>query len=137
MEVEQSRATGWVGWVLFAGMMLVLLGAAHACVGAIAIFEPDVLRGTRPDRLLDLPLAVLAWGHLLLGVGAVITGVGLIRGLAWARFLAIVIVLCTGLASFLFAFVYPVWAAIIIVLCGIVFYATTVHGDEVYDAYGQ
>ncbi|MCY1136870.1 hypothetical protein OWR29_02595 [Actinoplanes sp. Pm04-4] len=137
MEVEQSRATGWVGWVFFAGLMLVLLGSAHAAVGALAIFEPDILAGTRPDVLLDLPLTVLAWGHLLLGAGAAVTGVALFRGLAWARFVAIVVALFTGLMSFVFATVYPVWAAIIIVLCGVVLYATAVHGDEVYDAYGR
>jgi hypothetical protein len=137
MEVEQSRATGWVGWVLFAGIVLVLLGAAHACVGTLAIFEPDILRGTRPALLLGLPLTVLAWGHLLLGLGAVITGVGLIRGLAWARFVAIVIALFTALISFVFALIYPIWAGVIIVFCGIVLYATAAHGDEVADAYGQ
>lgn len=137
MEVERSRATGWVGWVLFGGLMLVLLGSAHAAVGALAVFEPEILAGTRPDVLLGLPLAVLAWGHLLLGLGAVVTGVALIRGLAWARFVAIVIAFFTGLVSFLFATVYPVWAAIIVVLCGLVLYATAVHGDEVHDSYAR
>jgi hypothetical protein len=137
MEVEESRATGWVGWVLFAGMMLVLLGTAHTMLGALAVFRPEMLAGTRPDVLLGLPLAVLAWGHLLLGAAAVVTGVALIRGLRWAQFVGIVVALFTGMMSFLFAAVYPVWAVIIMVLCGVVFYAIAAHGDEVYDAYGR
>jgi hypothetical protein len=135
MEVERSRATGWVGWVLFGGMMLVLLGSAHACVGALAVFEPELLSGTRPDVLLGLPLTVLAWGHLLLGAGAVVTGVALIRGLKWARFVAIAVAWFTMLMGLVTATVYPVFAIIIIVLCALILYATAVHGDEVYDAY--
>lgn len=137
MEVEHSRATGWVGWVLFDGLMLVLLGSAHLSVGALSVFGPEMLAGTRPDMLLGLPLTVLAWGHLLLGAGAVVTGVALVRGLRWARMIAIVVALLTGLLGFVVATVHPVWAGVIIVLSGLVLYATAVHGDEVYDAYGR
>jgi len=135
MEVEQSRGAGWVGWVMFGGMMLVLLGMAHMCLGALAVFEPKMLAGTRPDDLLDVPLAVLAWAHLLLGAGAVVTGVALIRGLRWARIVAIAVCLVTVLISFFFATVYPVWAIVIIVLSGLVLYATAAHGREVSESY--
>jgi vacuolar-type H+-ATPase subunit I/STV1 len=137
MEVEQSRVSGWVGWVMFGGMMLVLLGMAHMCLGALAVFEPKMLAGTRPDDLLDVSLTVLAWAHLILGAGAVVTGVALIRGLRWARIVAIIVSLITILLSFFFASVYPVWAVVVIVLSGLVLYATAAHGREVHESYGQ
>src|SRR5689334_9883590 len=91
VEVERSRATGWVGWVLFGGMMLVLLGSVHLSVGLLAVFEPAALAGSRAEDLLGLPLAVLAWLQVLLGAGAIGTGVALIRGLRWARVVTVAV----------------------------------------------
>jgi hypothetical protein len=137
MEVEESRATAWVAWVLLGGILLVLLGAVHLCVGLAALLRPEVLAGGRADRLLPLSLTALAWVHLLLGTTAVVTGVGLIRGLKWARVVTIVLACATALVNFAFADVHPFWSGIAVTLAGLIVYSTAAHGGEVYDAYGQ
>ncbi|BCJ45773.1 hypothetical protein GCM10010168_58070 [Actinoplanes ianthinogenes] len=137
MEIEESRASGWVAWVLFGGILLVLLGAVHLTVGLIALLRPEVLADTRSEHLFSMPLTGLAWVHLALGVVALVTGVGLIRGVAWARIVAIVIALLTALVNFAFIAVYPAWSVIAIVLATLIAWAVAAHGGEVADAYGR
>ncbi|MEU4426596.1 hypothetical protein AB0F81_38745 [Actinoplanes sp. NPDC024001] len=137
MRVEQSRATGWVAWVLFGGILLVLLGTVHLCVGLLALLRPEVLAGTRADQLLPVSLTALAWLHLVLGAGAVVTGVGLIRGTGWARVLAVLIGCLTALVNFAFHHAHPVWSVLAVGLSAVVVYSVAAHGGEVADAYGS
>ncbi|WP_328467701.1 hypothetical protein OHA21_49735 [Actinoplanes sp. NBC_00393] len=137
MQVEESRATGWIAWVLFGGIILVLLGTLHFCLGLIALISPEVLAGTRADQLLPVSLTALAWLHLVLGAVAVVTGVGLVRGLTWARVLAIVIGCVAALVNFAFHHVHPVWSVLAIALATVVVYSVAAHGRELADAYGS
>ncbi len=47
---EETRVTGWVGWISFAGLMLVMLGAFNAIQGFAAIFTDDVFLPTEAWR---------------------------------------------------------------------------------------
>ena len=38
---EYSAESGWVGWILFAGTMMVLLGSFHAIQGLVALFNDE------------------------------------------------------------------------------------------------
>ncbi|WP_433788891.1 DUF7144 family membrane protein [Actinoplanes sp. CA-252034] len=136
MRVETSRATGWVAWVLFAGVMLVLLGTVHLYAGSIGLIRPEILAGTRSDLLLPVSLTALGWFHVAIGTIAIVTGVGLFRGLLWARFTAILLAGVSALVNFTFAAAHPVWSAVAVTLAAIVVWAAAAHGDEVADAQG-
>ncbi|MEV4637561.1 hypothetical protein AB0J80_09440 [Actinoplanes sp. NPDC049548] len=133
--VEHSTATGWVAWVLLAGILLVLLGSVHFATGLIALARPEVLAGDRADMLLPVGLTTIAWLHLVIGALAVVAGVGLMRGLGWARLTATVLACLALLANFAFVGVYPVWSTVAAVLAVVVIYAIVGHGGEVAEAY--
>jgi hypothetical protein len=133
--VEHSEATGWVAWVLFGGVLLVLLGALQVGAGVVALTRPGVLGGGRAD-LLPLGSTGLAWTRLLLGGFAVAVGVGLFTGSRWARIAAVVLACLIALVNFTAVQVYPVWSVTAITLTAIVVYAVVAHGAEVADAYG-
>ncbi len=137
MEIEESRATGWVAWVLFGGILLVLLGALHLSVGLVALLRPEFIAGDRADLLTDLPLTAVGWIHIALGSLALITGPCLIRGLDWARALSVGLAVLAALVNFVFLGVYPIWSVIGIALAGLIAWAVAVHGGEVADAYGS
>jgi hypothetical protein len=122
--------------VLFGGVLLVLLGTLHLCIGVVALFRPEVLAGSRSDQLLPLSGTGLAWLHLVIGVVGVVTGVGLIRGLTWARAVAILLACVTALVNFAVVDVHPFWSGISVMLAGLIIYSTAAHGGEVADAYG-
>ena len=136
MEVEESTATGWVAWVLFGGIALVLLGAVHLCMGSLALFGPEILAGTRADLLLPISLTALGWLHMAVGALAVVTGAALFLGRLWARAVAVLLTGLVALADFLFLPAYPVWSGIGLVLAALIIYAVAVHGAEVADAQG-
>ncbi|MEU4159077.1 hypothetical protein [Actinoplanes sp. NPDC026670] len=136
MHVQHSRATGWTAWVLFGGVMLVLLGTVHLYAGSIGLIRPEILAGTRSDLLLPISMTALGWTHVVFGTIAIVTGVGLIRGLLWARFTAILFAGVSMLVNFTFAAAHPLWSAVALGLAAVVVWAAAYHGEEVADAYG-
>ena len=133
--VEASQATGWVAWVLLGGMFLVLLGVLHLGMGLIALFRPEILAGSRSEQLLPGGDDALATIHIVLGTVAVITGVGLVRGLRWARAIAVVLAGLACIVNFVYVSEHPVWGVTARAMAAVVIYAVAAHGGEVADAY--
>jgi hypothetical protein len=136
-RVEQSRATGWVAWVFFAVLLLVLLGSVHLGVGLVGLVQPQMLAGTRAGLALPISLTAVAGLHVALGVADWVAGVGLLRGLRWARVATIVLACLGAIVNFLFIANDPAWSAIALALTGVIVYAVVVHGHEVAEAYGN
>ncbi|MEU4563845.1 hypothetical protein AB0F72_36170 [Actinoplanes sp. NPDC023936] len=137
MEVEESRATGWVALVLFGGIALVLLGTVHLLIGSLALGRPEVLAGTRGNLLLPISLTALGLLHMALGALAVITGAALFLGRLWARIVAFQLALLIAIVDFLFLAQHPIWSGIGLVLSVLVMWAIARHGAEVADAQGK
>ncbi|GAA2852476.1 membrane protein [Actinoplanes cyaneus] len=137
MEIEESRATGWIAWVLFGGVLLVLLGALHLSVGLIALLRPEFIAGDRADLLTDLPLTAVGWIHIAVGALALATGPCLIRNLSWARSVTVGLAVLAAVINFVFLGIYPVWSVIGIALSLLIAWAVVVHGDELAGAYGK
>ncbi|WP_438871241.1 DUF7144 family membrane protein [Paractinoplanes tereljensis] len=135
MVSEKNEASAWVAWILFGGVVLLLLGGAHVTVGTLALWRPEALEGTRSDLLLDVGLSTLGWVHLVLGIVLMVVAGALILGRVWARFAAIALALVALLINFAFASVYPVWSVVAIGFSLVSVYAVAVHGGELTAAY--
>ncbi|BFU43240.1 hypothetical protein [Krasilnikovia sp. MM14-A1004] len=135
--VQHSEATDWVAWVLFGGILLVLLGSIHLGAGLVALWRPEILHGSRANMLVPIGLTALAWTQVVLGAVAVVFGVGLMRGLTWARIGAVVLASLSALVDFAFIGVYPVWSVTALILTGLMIYAVVAHGGEVAAAYAD
>jgi hypothetical protein len=142
-QERQARATGgsstarnhheptaWVGLLYFAGTMAILLGGFHATEGFVALFRDNYYAVTRNGLLVTMDYTAWGWTHLLIGLVAIVTGVGIFAGQMWARVLGIVIAVISALASMAFLPAYPVWCTIVIAMDILVIYALTVHGRE-------
>ncbi|MFB9903899.1 DUF7144 family membrane protein [Allokutzneria oryzae] len=126
-----GRATLWVGWLLFAGAMMTLVGVFHAIAGVVALVRRDYFV-VGPDGLV-VQVGYTSWGwvHLILGVITLLAGIGVIRGMRWAQITGIVLAGLGALLNFAFLPAYPVWTTVMIALDVLVIYALAVHGDEV------
>jgi hypothetical protein len=133
--VTRSEATGWIAWALLGGFLLVLVGAVHLGSALAGLFRPEFLTARRAGMLLPVGSTALAWLQLLLGVVAVVTGIGLIRGRSWARLVTMLLGGVAVLVNFAFVGVHPAWSVTVIVLIAVVLYAVAVHGGEVAGAY--
>lgn len=122
--------TAWVGWVYFAASMLVLIGAMQLIQGLGAIFNPDFFVATS-ETILVFNLTTWGWAHLILGILALSSGVGLFTGASWARLASLIITVFAMVASLAFITVFPFWALFTLIVGAFVIYAITVHGNEV------
>lgn len=130
MAVNNSNnVSGWVGWVYFAAFMLIAIGFFQTILGFTALLNDEWLVSVGGTLLL-FDYTSWGWIHLILGIVSMVVGTGLFNGSAWARVIAVVLVLLNFLAQFAFVSVYPVWSIIIMVVDVLVIYALTVHGGE-------
>ena len=78
-------------------------------------------------------LNVSSWGwiHILLGIIAILAGVGLFSGAIWARTVAVIVAIVSIIANFVWLPYYPWWALIVIVIDFFVIWAVFLHGRDV------
>lgn len=125
-----TRPTGWVGWILFAGSMLFLIGTYQVIAGLVALFDDGYWAVTSKGLVLDMSYTAWGWTHIVLGVLALATGTGMMLGQTWARVVGIGIAFLSALAALGFLGASPVWSLLLITFDVLVIYALCVHGRE-------
>ncbi|TYB50763.1 hypothetical protein FXF51_55190 [Nonomuraea sp. PA05] len=123
------QVTGWVGWIWFGGMMMVLAGLFNIITGLAAVFANRVYVQT-PNRLLLFDVTTWGWLHLALGVLLLATGIAVSVGQTWARMVGVVLVMLNALTQLTWIAVNPWWSLAVIAVDVLVLYALIVHGRE-------
>jgi hypothetical protein len=123
------RITGWVGWVWFAALMMILTGAFNIIYGLVAILRSTFFLET-PNNTLLFNLSAWGWIHLILGILLVIAGLAVIAGQAWARAVAVILAMVNAITQMLLFSAYPWWSLLAIAVDVLVIYALIVHGRE-------
>jgi hypothetical protein len=127
------QTSGWaVGFILFAAIMMIMVGVFQALQGIIAIFENEFYVATR-NYTFQFDATTWGWIHLLLGLLVAFAGYGLLSGKTWARLLAITLAALSATANFLFIPYYPFWSLLLVTLNILVIWAITAHGGELRD----
>jgi hypothetical protein len=121
-----------VGFILFAAIMMIMVGVFQALQGIIAIFENEFYVATR-NYTFQFDATTWGWIHLLLGLVVAFAGYGLLSGKTWARLLAITLAALSATANFLFIPYYPFWSLLLIALDIFVIWAITAHGGDLRD----
>jgi hypothetical protein len=127
---NRHEPTGWVGFLYFAGTMAIMVGGFQATEGLVALFRDNYYAVTRNGLLVTMDYTAWGWTHLVLGLVAVVAGIGIFAGQMWARVLGIVIAAVSALTNMAFLSAYPIWCSIVIAMDILVIYALTVHGRE-------
>ena len=124
--MTEGRATSGVGagFVLFAGLMMLMVGIWQALEGLIGIFENEFYVATR-KYLFQFDATTWGWIHLLLGLLVAFAGWSLMSGRTWARVLAITLAVLSAIANFAFIPYYPFWSILEIALAVWVIWSLT------------
>jgi hypothetical protein len=130
-DPRRPAPTAWVGLIVFGGVMLLLAGGFQVMQGFVALLRDDYYFVTRDGLLITMDYTAWGWTHLILGLIAVGTGIGVLAGQMWARVTGIVFAVISALVNVAFLPAYPIWSTIIIVADVLVIYALTMHGSEV------
>lgn len=134
-NVQPTRATGWVGWIVFSGILMIMLGLFQAVMGVVALFKDDFYLVGRTGLVVSLDYTTWGWIHLTIGVVALAAGLGVLVGQMWARVIGIILALVSAVTNLVFIAAYPIWSTIVIIVDVLIIYALSVHGREVKNTY--
>ncbi len=126
-----------IGWRIFAGIMLMLVGFFNFIDGIVAIVNPKYLYfystpngdGTATVHHLVFG-SVNAWGWaiLILGIIQVLAAFAIFGGFGWAAIVGITVAVCNSIAQILWIGVYPWWSILAILIDILVIYGLAVYG---------
>ena len=127
---EDTEVTGWVGWIVFAGTMMMILGVFHMFEGLIALFRHTEIAFPASGLTVQVSYTQWGWLQLLAGVLVFFAGLGLFTGRMWARTVGVILVSISALINFAWANLYPVWSLTLLAIDFFVIYAIIAHGSE-------
>jgi hypothetical protein len=123
--------SAWVGWIAFAGFIMVMLGAFHVIQGLVALFDHTYYAVGRNGLLVSVDYTVWGWVHLVAGVVVIVAGVCVFAGQVWARAIGTLIALVSAVLNIAFLGASPLWSIVMIALDVVVILALTVHGADI------
>jgi hypothetical protein len=130
-EGEVARNSAWAGWIGFAGLLMIVMGAIDFFEGLIAVIRGQYYVLT-PNQIIVFDMRTWGWLTLIWGCVIVLAGLGLVGGATWARWFSIVVV-CVSIIHQL-GFVgnasYPLWSLAVLTLSVIILYALTAKWGE-------
>ena len=123
-----------VGLILFAGIMMIMVGCLQFFEGMVAVFNDTFYVATR-NYIFQADATTWGWIHLILGLLVAFAGWGLLSGRTWARVVAITLAVLSAIANFLWLPYYPFWALTLIALDVFVIWAVAAHGRVMRESY--
>jgi hypothetical protein len=129
-NVQPTEQTAWVGWIAFAGFMMVMLGTFHAIQGLVALFNDQYFLVGKSGLTLSLDFTAWGWIHIIGGIIIAGAGIALFVGKMWARTVGVILAMASAIVNVSFLAAYPIWSAMMIGVDVLVIWAITVHGRE-------
>ena len=127
--MERPRSGLAVGFIVFAGVAMVMIGAFHALQGLVALFNDDFYV-VGQKWIFEFDLTTWGWIHLIVGVVVAVAGFFVFNGAVWARAVGIAVAALSAVLNFMWLPYYPIWSLIIIALDVLVIWALSVHGRD-------
>ena len=131
MTTSQGTARSGLaaGVTATAAIILIIGGVCHAMQGFVGIATNEFYVTTQ-KWIFQFDVTTWGWIHVLVGVVAVIAGIGLFSGAVWARTVAVLVACVSILVNFAWLPYYPVWSILIIAFDMFVIWALTAHGRD-------
>lgn len=130
MTDNDTTATGWVGWGVFAAVVLLIAGVIDVFHGLQALIGPDTAYFVGESGLFSIDIQAWGWWHLISGLLLILVGLALLGGATWARVVAIILVALNAIGQLTLIAAQPWLSIAVLALDVLVIYALTVHGRE-------
>ena len=132
-EGYETGRTGWTGWIVFAGVMMIISGGLNAFYGLVAIVNDEWVVWTNRSSLY-LDISQWGWVNLIIGLVMLLAGIGVFSGNFLARTVGVIVAALSLISNFFFIPAYPLWALVVITIDVLVIWALTAHGREMRQA---
>lgn len=131
-EQDGTGSAGAAGLILFASVVMVMIGIMHVIWGLSAIINDQFFVVTE-NYIFQFDVSTWGWIHLIAGIIVLLAGFSLYSGAVWARAVGILLAVISIVANFASIPYYPFWSILMIALGVFVIWALTVHGDAFRD----
>ncbi len=122
-----------VGWTVFAGVMMIIVGTFDVIQGLVAVINDDFYVVTQ-EWILEFSTTTWGWIHILIGLILIASGIGVFSANVAARTVGVIAASLAMITNFAWLPYYPVWSLTAIAVCIAVIWALTVHGRDVTQA---
>jgi hypothetical protein len=125
MDPRSSRGAGWV---TFSAVVLAIGGLFALIDGLVAVNRSTFFAGNAVYVFSGLH----TWGWIIfgLGVAGIVSGIAVLSGSEWARWLGVIVAGLSALGQLLFAQAYPLWSLMIMTIDFLVVYGLIVYGGR-------
>ncbi len=128
----EEPSGGAIGWITFAGILLIIGGSFAMLAGLAGIINPDSFAAK--DDLLKVSASTWGWWHLIVGAIVFFAGFGVFTGNVLARTVGVIAALVSMVSAFVWMPVAPVWGITIVAIDFAIIWALTVHGRDIQKA---
>ena len=115
---------------MYAGAVLIIGGVFEAIWGLTGLFRTTYFVVPSTGLVVGYTYTAWAWVHIGLAVLLVLTGLAVLAGQRWGRYVGICLAALSMIANFLTLAALPFWSLVMIAIDVLVIYALTVHGRE-------
>jgi len=126
--MSDKPSSGAVGWIAFAGFMMILAGSFAMLAGLAAIINPDNFTAT--DSLFKQSAETWGWWHLIVGAILFFSGFGVYAGNVLARTIGVIVAIVSAISAFVWMPVAPVWGITVVAVDVAIIWALTAHGRD-------
>jgi hypothetical protein len=113
------------GWVVFAAIMLLIVGSLDMLWGLAAVLNDEVVT-VGGAGVVVWDFTAWGWAHLIWGALMIATGLGLFAAMGWARWAGVFFATVSTILQFGVITAFPLWALLMIALDVIIIYQLTV-----------
>jgi hypothetical protein len=129
MSSNGDISKGAIGWITFAGFMMVIGGGFAMLEGLGMLIHKANFPGV--DAVLQQHSSTWGWFHLIVGAALLFSGIGIFSGNVLARTVGVIAATISALGAFTTIQLQPVWNTIIIAVDIAIIWALTAHGRGV------
>jgi hypothetical protein len=128
-NARSGQTTGWVGWVMFSGWVMMFDGIVQFIYGLAALFHQHWFVYTNNAAYL-VSIATWGWTLLFTGILMFVSGLLLLRGNMFGRTMGIIVAVLNILADLALFAAAPFWSSLAIIVNALIIYAIWAHARE-------
>lgn len=125
MTTDTYEGSAWSGWVVFAAVVMLIVGVIDIVQGLAAVLKDEVFLVTESGLLVTTDFTAWGWSLIIWGIVVILAAGALFGGREWGRWFAIVVLVINLIGQIAWFPAYPLWSLLAIGLGIAVLYALT------------
>lgn len=133
MSTETGSPAAAAGWVIFAGVIMFVVGVFDVIQGLVALFKEEVYVIPASGLVVSTDFTTWGWILLIWGIVMILAAMSLFAGGQAGRWFALVVVAVNMIGQFAWFPAYPLWSLVVIGLSAGVLWALTAGWSSLRD----